>query len=499
MRRFLKMAKSKNFLVLLILLIGLFLRVYKARSLFVYSHDQDLASWIIKDIVLNGHLRLAGQETSILGVFIGPLFYYLLIPFYLLFRMDPLAGVALVTTFGVFSIVSSYFIFSKLFGKTAGFVASVFWATSYFFIFNDREVVPTMPVVLWTLWFFYALNLLVKGNKLSYPLLGFLVGLIWNLNLALFLLVPLALLASILARRKISFKGVLTGIVVALIVSLPFIFFEARHDLLQTRTLLASSGNRSASSASFSKSLDRTLYIVARNTRRILLGSEIRVSDSFSLTLLLVNLGLLIYKKKIGKELAILLASWIVLYIAFFTFYPIVLSEYYLNGLALVWFATIVLTISSLLSAGVRARAHTRRWGIALLVFLLALNLYRFVSHPINRIGYLEKKALVSFIDRDSKERGYPCVSVSYIVEPGYDLGYRYLFFLKNMHVNRPLSSSPVYTIVFPHTKVGRIDKSFGALGLVLPDYGRYGNEQVLQSCSGQNSNLTDPMFGFSK
>lgn len=495
MRRFLKMTKSKNFLVLSILLIGLFLRIYKARSLFVYSHDQDLSSWIVKDIVLNGHLRLGGQQTSILGVFIGPLFYYLLVPFYLLFRMDPVAGVALVTTFGIFSVGSSYFVFSKLFGKIAGLVGGLFWATSYFFIFNDREVVPTMPVVLWTLWFFYALNLLLKGNRLSYPLLGFLVGLIWNLNLALFLLVPLALLASTVARRKISFKGLLIGIVVALIVSLPLIFFEARHNFLQTRALLGSSGSFNIDRPSFPKSLDRTLYIVSRNTQRILLGSEVRVHDSFSLTLLLVSLGLLIYKKKISKDLAILLVTWVSVYIVFFTLYPIVLSEYYLNGLAIVWFATIVLTISSLLSP----EGRSRRWGMVLLVFLLTLNFYRFIKHPINRIGYLEKKALVSFIDEDSKKRGYPCVSVSYIVEPGYDLGYRYLFFLGGMHVNRPLSGSPVYTIVFPHSKVGRIDKSFGALGLVLPDYERYEREQVLQSCSGENSNLTDPMFGFTQ
>jgi len=88
-------------------------------------------------------------------------------------------------------------------------------------------------------------------------------------------------------------------------------------------------------------------------------------------------------------------------------------------------------------------------------------------------------------------------VSVSFITNPGYELGYRYIFYLNNLHVNQPSSGSPVYTIVFPHTKVDRIDKSFGALGLILPDYEKYTEKEVNESCSGSNENLTDPMFGF--
>ena len=67
------------------------------------------------------------------------------------------------------------------------------------------------------------------------------------------------------------------------------------------------------------------------------------------------------------------------------------------------------------------------------------------------------------------------------------------------MHVNRPVSGSPVYSIVFPHDKVNRLDKFFGALGLVLPDYGKYTKEEIEKSCSGANSNLTEPMFGYTE
>jgi hypothetical protein len=76
-------------------------------------------------------------------------------------------------------------------------------------------------------------------------------------------------------------------------------------------------------------------------------------------------------------------------------------------------------------------------------------------------------------------------------------LGYRYLFYLEDMHVNNPSSGSPVYTIVFPHSMVDHIDKAFGALGLIYPDYTKYALTAVTESCSGENSNITDPLFGY--
>ena len=117
----------------------------------------------------------------------------------------------------------------------------------------------------------------------------------------------------------------------------------------------------------------------------------------------------------------------------------------------------------------------------------------------INKSGYLYRKAIVREIDKDATQKGFPCVSVSYITNPGLDLGYRYFFYLREMHVNRPVSGSPVYTIVYPLRRDIVEDKSYGHIGLIYPDYSRYTKDEVEESCAGENSNLTDPMFGFTK
>jgi len=64
------------------------------------------------------------------------------------------------------------------------------------------------------------------------------------------------------------------------------------------------------------------------------------------------------------------------------------------------------------------------------------------------------------------------------------------------MHVNNPESESPVYTIVFPLRDDIEVQETHGHIGLIYPDFKRYNMEEVVESCAGENSNLTDPMWG---
>src|ERR1035437_5478845 len=121
---------SKYFLIIVILGLAFFLRAYKAQELFNYAHDNDLAGWIIKDILVNHHLRLIGQQTSVIGVFIGALFYYMQIPFYLIGKMDPIYVTYLTVILGTFSVYSFYFVFTKIFDKKVGLIGALIYAVS---------------------------------------------------------------------------------------------------------------------------------------------------------------------------------------------------------------------------------------------------------------------------------------------------------------------------------------------------------------------------------
>lgn len=93
-----KTVQNKNLkIILVILILGLFARVYKLTDLFGFGHEQDLQAWIVKDILIDKHPRLIGQETSVPGLFIGPFYYYMLVPFFALFKLNPLSSYILIT------------------------------------------------------------------------------------------------------------------------------------------------------------------------------------------------------------------------------------------------------------------------------------------------------------------------------------------------------------------------------------------------------------------
>lgn len=485
----------KNYLFLIILGLGLFLKSYKPLQLFIYSHDQDLAGWIIKDVVVNKHLRLIGQETSTQGVFIGPFFYYLLIPFYLLFGMDPMGGVVMVTLLGAFGIWSYYFVFLKIFNKSTGLIASLVYATSFYTVLTDREVVPTTPVIIWTAWFLYSLHLILSGDqKKGFVLGGILLGLAWNFNLALVIIAPLILIAFILGRKKLSIKAVIFGAISMMVTSLPLIVFELRHGFSQTKAVLGALITGQGDFSGILPKFQRAITLISKNATGLLWGSLANVPHKWALYLLIGLLFIIAIKKLIKKELIILWSIWLVTYLVFFSLNPIILSEYYFNGMTVVWIGIVSVTLSSLFD-----QKKFKKLSIYLIALFLIVNVYRLFSMDNSRMGYIEKKQLVAHIKQDALIHNYPCVAVSYITKPGFNFGYRYFFWQEDMHVNNPKSGSPVYTVVFPHSLVDRLDKSFGSLGLILPDYERYTEEEIEISCSGENSNLTDPLFGYTE
>ena len=485
---------KKNYVLIFIMICGLFLRLYHYDQLFMYGHDQDLAGWVVKDIVIDKHIRLIGQETSTQGIFIGGFFYYLQIPFYLMFGMDPVGVTFMGAILGILYILGIYRIFLTIFSKRAAVVGSIVYAFSFYFVFNDREIVPTQPVIFWSFAYFWALTEILKGNiKKGLIISAILFSFIWHLNFALILPVPLILAAIVLAKKKVKLRDIVIPIVFFLILSVPLLLFEYRHSFIQTHALIASLTSNQHDVISGWEKVVRTYHLISKNIYSVFLPplNFIKYED---ITLILTGIYFyLFFKLKNQRKIFILMFLWFLIYFLFFSFYSKRVSEYYLNGIQF-----IPVVLFSLFIIKLFERKNLRIYGVVILFLFLVININRFFSIPVNRSGYLERKAIVNEIKSDAKKHGFPCTAVSYITDPGYNLGYRYFFWMDNMHVNHPSSNSPVYTIVFPLNEVlFPVGKTFGALGLIYPDYSRYTKDGVEISCSGENSNLTDPMFGF--
>lgn len=487
------MIRPQLLVLILILTIGLFFRTYKIVERFEFAHDGDLYSWIVKDILVNGHLRLIGQETSASGIFIGPLFYYLLIPFFLITNMDPIGALIPVTIIGLLTILSYFFVFFKLFNIKVGLITSFLYAVLLTNVGLDRWVVPTNPTNLWAIWYFYTLIMLSRGKFFILPILGVLIGLIWHIHIALIPTLAAIPFSIIISKKLPSFKQIIRFAIAFFVLSLPLIMFETRHNFQQALSILDNFIIPKEGAGGFYK-FQLVFGVIVKNTNNLFFAPQsFGVANKF-ITVAILFTGLFLVKKKILslRELVVLYA-WILGIILFFSLSKSPVSEYYFSNIGIVFLSIVSLFLYWL----VKTYSWGRQVVVILLFIILAKNVFFLLTDNYYNKGYLERKDAVNYIVSDAKIKNFPCFSINYITALGENVGFRYFFYLKNAHIAVPGRGSPVYSIVIPDEyALNEVRAKFGHIGIIPPKE-IPAKELMSDACSGANTNLTDPMFGY--
>ncbi|MBI4029479.1 MAG: hypothetical protein HY376_03900 [Candidatus Blackburnbacteria bacterium] len=485
-----------HLIIVSILAIGLFFRIYQPVSRLEFAHDGDLYSWIVKDIAVDHHIRLIGQQTSAMGIFIGPFFYYMLVPFFLLFKMDPIGGVVPITMIGIATIFSYYWVFAKLFNKTVGLIGAFLQAVLLSPVYFDRAVVPSTPTNLWIIWYFFCVVSITRGKYKVLWILGLLVGLIWHIHIALLpplIAIPIAIILSQRLPHKKDILGFLTSLTFT---SIPLLLFEFRHNFSQTKSLYVNFfQNHGAGGVGWEK-INLVAIYLGHNLERLFFFPNSTHLKMQSIAFLSLLLPLILYFIKVLKiKETVVIYVWIVGVILFYGFSSSQLSEYYLTNVEVVYMALVSLVFFRLTQ-----NRKIGRWAIlGLLLVVLVKNFNFFIKEERFKKGYKERKAAAEFITQDAEDKSFPCIAISYVTPPGENVGFRYFFWMNNLHVNEPSSGSPVYTIVFPKDYIDASARAlFGQIKVVGPD-NVASKDKIAQSCSGENSNLTDPMFGFTR
>ena len=501
MTKFPQYIQKNSLLILvlgLVLLIGLWFRTYAIVDRFEFAHDGDLYSWFVKNVVVDKHIRLIGQLTTAPGIFIGPLFYYALIPFFLLTKMDPIGTLIPITLFGLATIASYYSVFSKLFNKSAGIIAAFLHSVLISPVYFDRAVVPSTPTHIWMVWYFYCVISIVRGNYRVLWILGLLLGLIWHIHIALLPALIALIPAVILAKKLPSRKGIFVFLLSLTLTSIPLILFEVRHNFSQTKAFMENFTTPHNTEPPGFEKLNHVLIKITRNFERLFFyPSSAPISPRILLWGTLISSIFLIHKKLLTKKDLTVAFVWFGGIIAFYSLSSSQLSEYYFTNIEVIYIAIVSLWFAWLFN-----RSKWRKYVVVAFLLIVGIkNAHYLITQEFYQKGYNERRELAEFITEDSREKGYPCVAVSYITSPGEDVGFRYFFWLENLHVNKPISGSPVYSIVQPrHLAQGQNEKHFGQIKVIPPPKNEVkSKEEVKKSCSGENSNLADPMFGFTK
>lgn len=137
-----------------ILLLAAFLRLYGIGSRTEFLGDQGRTSIIMHQWLHSGIVPLAGP-TTLTGQHLGPIFYYLLTPAYLLGGSFPLAAAVWMSVLGVLAIYLLYQTIRLVYGATPAFAVSLLYAVSPVLARGDRVIWEPNLVPLFTIMFAY--------------------------------------------------------------------------------------------------------------------------------------------------------------------------------------------------------------------------------------------------------------------------------------------------------------------------------------------------------
>lgn len=485
-----KFFQKPLFILLIIIFLGLFFRLYKLEIFYPWGHDQDLFAWIAKDILIDHHLRLIGQQTTIIGVFIGPIFYYLMALSFAIFRMNPLSGTIPITIIALLTIYSFYWVFNKFFGTKVGLICAFLYAISPGMVFFSRWAVPTQPTTLWTLWYMYAIFLILKGN---WPviILSILVGLIWHIHVAFIPLIALLPLCFWLSKRPwnkigISKRNILLSFLTFSILMSPFLAFEIRYDFQQIKALVKVTHEEKGEISGIDR-LVKVINLGGRSFAGAFFLSNATINLNTSLTsilpfLLITAVIYLFVKKDFTRSQALIILSWIFVVFLGQFFSKAQISEHYFGVLTVVLFLVIALLLNKF-----------KKVIFLLAIYLVGVIIW-FLNKPDDFGGYLYKKQTIEYIKNQSAADGYPCIAINFI-ENNIDKGngFRYLSWFYNLKVITGGNDVPVYNIVTPWTiSENEINAKFGIFGVINP------SRKIIDPrlCSDPSRQLI-PLLGF--
>lgn len=309
-----------NWYVVLIILCGAFLRLYRLPDFAMFLADQGRDALVIRQIATLQHFPLIGPPSSIGQVYLGPFFYYLMAPFLLLALFHPIGITLGGALLWIVAIAVSYYLVRKIVGKTESLVYLLFITFSYQLILSSRfawnpNLLPVFSFI--SLTFLY---LGIKKNNIRYSMLfGVFYGLSFQLHHLAALLIAPAICAFIywMVIEKNKMRVIMHGLISIagfFVTSAPFVLFELKHNFLNMKNLssLFQHQNFVAGGSPLSRLLDTNH---AFYTHILSFQFPMAFSTCFSLLIILLSIIAYIQKNKRNEILFILIHA-----ISFFSF-----------------------------------------------------------------------------------------------------------------------------------------------------------------------------------
>lgn len=460
---------KRHGLFFLILFLAAFLRFYRLPEMAYFDFDQEYAANFAWSVLREFPIQMIGQGLSVQGLFMGPLYFYYLVPFFAIFNLHPLGGAVGSVILGLVITIAYYYYGNKLFGRPAGLIAAFLRAILFSKLEDSWSMVPAYSSELLVLVTWYCFYQYWKGNTRYLPLLGLVFGLYTSFHPILFPFYLVFLILLLFRRIWPNLKTLLLSIGALILPLIPLILFEYFHKFLEVKRLieLFSISKSGTISLSISK-LIGYIRIILDGPRYNL---HLNVNPPYLLSVILIMMMLILTIKGIGlwKE-SFHLVTFSVTFLIFtlyYYFFPANVSDYYFMApiILLVFYLSGILGYLAVKSVGLRLGIIVFLGYVAFINIKLLQNKW---SNP-SLTTFYHKDAIVRAILK--KQPPNEDFFVSYISLPGWNNGFNYLFKFYGRIPKKDYVPGYSYTIVMPKSlSPDSINISSGNIGLILPD-----------------------------
>jgi 4-amino-4-deoxy-L-arabinose transferase-like glycosyltransferase len=212
-------------LTLGILLLLIPLRFYQINERSPFGWDQVDNAWAAGRIIVNHALPLLGmQAKGNSGVFIGPLYYYLIAIVYFVTNLDPIASGIFAGLTSVFSFCVIYYVGKKMFSTEVALIASFINTVAVFGIVFDRVQWPINFIPPISLLIFYFLYKIVTGKNKYIIFLAIAIGFSFHVHFtSLFFPIIILFVLPFFPFSKKTFAYMGIGSLVVLLFLIPTI------------------------------------------------------------------------------------------------------------------------------------------------------------------------------------------------------------------------------------------------------------------------------------
>jgi len=217
-----------SFLVFFVFVIFTLQRMWMLPQTISFAWDQERDAQIVEKILTQFSLPLIGPRVvGDNGFYLGPYFYYLLAPFYLISSHHPKAMIYFIAFTTTTFFVLSFITFQKLYGQKVTLLFLAIWSFLPATVTQDRISWNPILIPLMFSCLIFTLDRL-KNSKKYFIILGLILGLIFHIHFqGLFYLVfTLIYLISKNNKSVIHILWILFGFILT---SLPLIVFDLRH------------------------------------------------------------------------------------------------------------------------------------------------------------------------------------------------------------------------------------------------------------------------------